>query len=82
MAHGVIRMVWPANSPGLNPIENVWRLLKHRIGRRFPYTELDVRRYLEEEWIKLDIDDFIKYVREMLERVQAVIAAKGGHTRW
>lgn len=76
------RMTWPANSPDLNPIENVWRLLKYRIGRRFPYSEADVRQYLEEEWAKLELDDFIEYIEEMPERVQAVIAANGGHTKW
>jgi transposase len=46
---GVIRMEWPANSPDLNPIENVWRLLKYRVGRRFPKTADQVRQFIEEE---------------------------------
>lgn len=78
----VIRIVWPANSPDLNPIENVWPLLKGRIGRRYPFTNAEVRQYLEEKWAKVTLDDFIHYVQEMPERVQAVIAANGGHTKW
>jgi transposase len=80
--HGIIQMKWPANSPDLNPIENVWRLLKYRIGRRFPKTEVEVRCFIEEEWAKLTIQDFEKYIREMPERCKAVIAANGGHTKW
>jgi transposase len=78
----ILRMNWPANSPDLNPIENVWRLLKHRIGRRFPTTEAEVRQYLEEEWDRLTVDDFVHYIQSMPARVQAVIDAKGGPTKW
>jgi transposase len=49
-------MKWPANSPNLNPIKNVWRLLKYRVGDRFPKTDEEVRQYIEEEWERLQID--------------------------
>ena len=80
--HGVIRMTWPAHSPDLNPIENVWRLLKYRIGKRFPKSEDKVRQFLLEEWEKLELDDFKKYIESMPERYKAVIAANGGHIKW
>ena len=28
---------WPGNSPDLNPIEHIWRLLKNRAAARRPY---------------------------------------------
>lgn len=79
---GVLIMKWPANSPDLNPIENIWRLLKYRIGKRFPKTEAEVRQFVQEEWAKLTPFDIAKYTASMKERCEAVIAAKGGHTKW
>ena len=79
---GILRMNWPVNSPDLNPIENVWRILKHRVGRRFPTTLQQARQYIEEEWEKLEVADFSKYTVNMRERCIAVIQANGGHTEW
>lgn len=80
--YGFNKMEWPANSPDLNPIENVWRILKYRVGRRFPQTVDELRQYVTEEWDKLSPQDYLKYIEEMPERCKAVIAAKGGHTKW
>jgi transposase len=82
MRLGFNKMVWPANSPDLNPIENVWRILKYRIGKRLPKNLTELRQYLIEEWDRLSLDDYEKYIKEMPQRCEAVILAEGGHTKW
>ena len=81
---GVTRIDWPASSPDLNPIENVWRLLKARLRKRtdWPYTLEAMEHAIKEEWEALCLEDYLHYIRSMPERVQAVIAAHGGHTKW
>ena len=42
-------MLWPACSPDLNPIENVWSILKHKIyedGKQFKAAQLLCRQRL------------------------------------
>ncbi|KAF2193197.1 hypothetical protein K469DRAFT_552405, partial [Zopfia rhizophila CBS 207.26] len=67
----------PANSPNLNLIKNVWRLLKGRIQRRFPTIKEEARRYE-----RLEPEDFEKYTGNMRERCLAVITADGGPTKY
>lgn len=50
------RMPWPAMSPDLNPIENVWSILDRRIrNRNNPINNVaDLTTALREEWTALD----------------------------
>ncbi|GFW64543.1 transposable element Tc1 transposase [Trichonephila clavipes] len=49
------RLLWPARSPDLNPIENVWDPLGRQVaGRNYPPTNKNnLIRALTEEWDKL-----------------------------
>ncbi|GFW88626.1 transposable element Tcb2 transposase [Trichonephila clavipes] len=52
---GIHRLLWPARSPDLNPIENVWDALGRQVaGRNYPPTNKNTLiRALTEEWDKL-----------------------------
>ncbi|GFS79141.1 transposable element Tcb2 transposase [Trichonephila clavipes] len=54
-SEGIQRLVWPARSPYLNPIENMWDALGRQVaGRNYPPTnKKTLIRALTEEWDKL-----------------------------
>ncbi|GFX19198.1 probable ATP-dependent RNA helicase DDX10 [Trichonephila clavipes] len=54
-SEGIQRLVWPARSPDLNPIENVWDALGRQVaGRNYPPTIKNTLFHaLTKEWDKL-----------------------------
>lgn len=75
-------MAWPARSPDLNPIEHVWDRLGRRARQRNPETLQDLRNVLLEEWEMIPQQDIAALIRSMPERLNAVIGARGGNTRF
>jgi len=80
----IISMPWPAQSPDLNPIENLWKILKDRIQQRkpFPKTVQQLKIALKEEWSKLESNSLSNLINSMPKRVRMVIEEKGGHTKY
>lgn len=73
---------WPAQSPDLNPIEHLWDALGRQIGSRaFPNNE-KLWQHLQEQWQLIPRVYISKLVESMPRRVDAVIKARGGYTRY
>jgi transposase len=75
--HGVSLLDFPPYSPDLNPIENLWSILKGRIEKRLARTTDEIERVLKEEWEALDKELLTSLAHSMPTRCAAVIANHG-----
>ncbi|GFW93204.1 transposable element Tcb2 transposase [Trichonephila clavipes] len=75
------RLVWPARSPDLNPIGNVWDALGRQVaGRNYlPTNKNTLIRALTEEWDKLPQQLLDNIVQSMVRREECCITLHGGH---
>lgn len=75
-------MEWPAQSPDLNPIENMWDLLKRRLFKGYDKPPAGMNELWERVsavWYAIAAEECQKYIRTMHRRCQAVIDANGGY---
>jgi transposase len=79
----ITKLNWPANSPDLNPIENLWNIMKRNISEKHqPRTVQQMRQALYTEWKAIPQSKLQALVESMPDRIKAVIKAKGRHTCW
>ena len=69
---------WPANSPDLNPIENLWSILADNLDKLGQVNSLEsLIRNLKLAWSGIDCD--INLVSGMPNRIEKVLELKGDY---
>lgn len=75
-------MDWPAQSPDLNPIENVWKMIGERAQTRNPQNQNHLWDLLKEEWEKINPEFCKKLIQSCGRRCSEVIKNKGMFTKY
>ncbi len=80
--HGVTVLDWPANLPDLNPIENLWAIVKRKMRDTRPNNTDDLKAALKAIWASITPEQCHRLITSMPRRIDAVIHAKGGPTKY
>ncbi|KAJ1299760.1 hypothetical protein OPQ81_000669 [Rhizoctonia solani] len=77
--HGIEYLDWPANSPDLNPIENLWSEMKRCLGlyESPPGGILELWKRVQEVYDDLGVDYCRKLIESMPNRMALVLKNKG-----
>ena len=77
-------LVWPAQSPDLNPIEHLWGELKKALKTysSSPKGVHELWDRVAEQWNQIPPEACQRLIESMPRRIEAVIRAKGGHTKY
>lgn len=75
--NGVQVMDWPPQSPDLNPIENLWSIVKNNLKDKHPKDLDELYELAQKEWMSIPIKCTKNLVQSMKKRCQMVIESGG-----
>uniref|UniRef100_A0A9J8DM61 Tc1-like transposase DDE domain-containing protein n=1 Tax=Cyprinus carpio carpio TaxID=630221 RepID=A0A9J8DM61_CYPCA len=67
---------WPGNSPDLNPIENLWSIIKWRVDKQKPTNSDKLQEVIMKEWVAISQDLAQKLIESMPSRIAEVRSSK------
>jgi hypothetical protein len=82
--HDMQVLPWPSQSPDLNPIEHLWTHLKRRLAdyETPPKGILELWERVQGEWNEIEPEVCQGLIESMPRRMEAVLKAKGGYTKY
>ena len=74
---------WPGNFPDLNPIENLWLILKDKVASKQPKSMDDLKRIIVQCWSQeITVEYCQNLIMSMPKRIENVIKNKGYPTKY
>lgn len=82
--HQINLLDWPSQSPDLNPIEHLWDHVKRKLNsyKTHPTSIYELEKRIVDVWNNIDPKVCEKLVSSMPDRLEAVIRARGGSTKY
>ena len=79
---GISCLDWPGNSPDLNPIENLWAIIKRKLARKVIKSKRELIEALLNAWKDFDTSTLNKLIDSMPQRIKDVYNRNGGSTKY
>ena len=73
---------WPGNSPDINPIENVWSIMKARLKDMDTSSVPKLEAAVRQVWANLQLSELQNLAMSVPDRLQEVIDRKGRPTKY
>ncbi len=77
-------MQWTSQSPDLNPIAHLWNHVKRKIEEyeEPPTSVNELWEHFQDEWDGIEPNVCQNLIESMPMRIEAVLGAKGGYTKY
>ena len=74
-------MDWPGNSPDLNPIENLWNIMKNKVAKKDTSSLPKLKNAIKEVWTIDFSPSYLENLSSMPKRLKDVLKCKEKSTK-